>query len=91
MARIPIAVALRYDPKADKAPRVIAKGKGMAAERIKQEAFTHSVKMVVQPSVVQALFRLKLNEEIPKELYLAVARVLAYVYEQRGFLSERGK
>lgn len=91
MTRVPVAVALRYDPKADRAPRIIAKGKGFAAERIKQEAMEHDIKIVVQPSVVQALVRLKLNEEIPKELYLAVARVLAYIYEQRGLLGDRGK
>ena len=89
--RVPVAIALRYDPKADVAPRIIAKGKGAVAERIKQEAMGHDIKIVVQPSVAQALFRLGLNEEIPKELYLAVARVLAYIYEQRGLLGDRGK
>lgn len=89
--RVPVAVALRYDPKTDTAPRVVAKGKGAVAERIKQEAMGHDIKIVAQPSVVQALFRLMLNEEIPKELYLAVARVLAYIYEQRGLLGDRGE
>ena len=91
MTRVPVAVALRYDSNADSAPRIIAKGKGAVAERIKQEASENDIKIVVQPSVVQALFRLKLNEEIPKELYIAVARVLAYIYEQRGLSGDRGK
>jgi flagellar biosynthesis protein len=83
MTRMPIAVALKYDPNVDRAPRVVAKGRGAVADRIQQEARVHSISMIAQPSLAYALSRLKLNEEIPKELYVAVARVLAYIYEQR--------
>lgn len=83
MTIAPIAIALKYDPKTDKAPRVVAKGRGAVADRIQKEAREHSVSILAQPSLAYALSRLKLNEEIPKELYVAVARVLAYIYEQR--------
>lgn len=84
MARLPIAVALKYDPKADKAPRIVAKGRGAVADRIQKEAQAHSVSIMTQPSLAEALLSLRLNEEIPRELYVAVARVLAYIYEKRG-------
>ncbi|MCL4424592.1 MAG: flagellar biosynthesis protein FlhB [Firmicutes bacterium] len=75
------AVALRYDPKADAAPVVVAKGKDLLAQRIKEEARKHQVTMVENPVLAQALYAsVEIGQIIPEKLYQAVAEVLAYVW-----------
>jgi flagellar biosynthesis protein len=76
------AVALRYD--GDGAPRVIAKGRGELAERIREVAREHDVPMHADRELVELLSRVDLGEEIPPELYLAVAQVLAFAYRISG-------
>jgi flagellar biosynthesis protein len=73
-------VALRYDPEQDNAPRVVAKGRGRTAEQILELARKNSVPVREDPNLVQVLSRLNLDQEIPPEVYQAVATILAFLY-----------
>ncbi len=74
-----VAVALRYDP-AKGAPRVIAKGAGAVAAKIREKASEHRIPMVHDAPLARALYRgCDLGQEIPPDFYEAVARVLAFV------------
>ena len=74
-----VAVALRYQPEKG-APRVVAKGAGVAATRIREIAEEHRVPMVADVPLARALHRsCEVGQEIPGELFTAVARVLAFV------------
>lgn len=76
------AVALRYDEKRDGAPRVLAKGTDATALRIRQLAATAKVPVVRAPPLARAVFHsTDIGREIPAGLYVAVARVLAYVQQ----------
>jgi len=76
------AVALRYDDGAMGAPRVIAKGMDVLAAQIRLVAGSHHIPMVEAPPLARALYATtSLGHEIPAALYVAVAQVLAYVYQ----------
>jgi len=76
------AVALKYDQESMGAPRVIAKGADLIAAEIRKVAKESNVPVAAAPPLTRALFySTELNEEIPAGLYLAVAQVLAYVYQ----------
>lgn len=72
------AVALKYDKNLDKAPVVVAKGRGNVADAILHLAEEHGVPVSASPPVVEILGKLDLGEEIPTELYQAVAEILAF-------------
>lgn len=75
------AVALKYDLDLAKAPLVIAKGEDYLAQKIKEKAKEHSIEIVENKPLARALYaNVEIGEEIPEELYQAVAEVLAYVY-----------
>lgn len=75
------AVALRYVPGGRSAPKVVAKGVDELAARIREEAATHQVPVVEDPPLARAIYAAcELDAQIPKELYVAVARVLAFVF-----------
>jgi flagellar biosynthetic protein FlhB len=79
------AVALKYDPDAMGAPRVVAKGQDQMALRIRQLAIEHGVPILERKPLARALYRLvQVGHEIPEEFYAAVAEILAYVYELSG-------
>ena len=81
--RRPSAVALRYHPEApflDAAPRLVAKGEGMLAERILALAKQHGVPVTQDPDLLAALAPLDVNRLIPPELFQAMAVVLAALY-----------
>ncbi|BCV20826.1 flagellar biosynthesis protein FlhB [Moorella sp. Hama-1] len=81
-----VAVALRYR-ETEGAPRVVAKGAGSIAERIKAVARSHNIPVVENPPVARALYRqVELDQEIPVALYQAVAEILARIYKLRGRL-----
>jgi flagellar biosynthesis protein len=84
MDKSPKAVALKYDEKKDRAPRVIAKGRGEIAEKIVAIAKANNVPLYEDKNLVQILEALDLKTEIPPELYRAVAEVLAFVYRLNG-------
>ncbi len=76
------AVALRYDREGNGAPRVVAKGADLIAMRIREVAQSHDVTIVSAPPLARALYATtELEQEIPAELYVAVAHILAYVYQ----------
>jgi flagellar biosynthesis protein len=74
------AVALRYNAEKDTAPRVAAKGSGKVAEKILQIAEEYNIPIKDDPQLVEVLSTLDLYQEIPPELYRAVAEILAFVY-----------
>lgn len=75
------AVALRYDGNNMRAPRVVAKGLDLVAQRIRSIATQHEVPLVSAPPLARALYHTtRIGQEIPAALYAAVAQVLAYVY-----------
>jgi flagellar biosynthetic protein FlhB len=76
------AVALKYDENGAGAPRVIAKGVDVLAQQIRLVASGHRIPMVEAPPLARALYATtSLGREIPVSLYVAVAQVLAYVYQ----------
>lgn len=75
------AAALRYQEVTDPAPVVVASGKGVLADRIVEIAREAQIPVVEDAALVSALLALELGEEIPPELYQAVARVLVFVYD----------
>ena len=76
-----IAVALRYQEKEHQAPVVIAKGAAEIARRIKELAGENNVPVIQDPPVARLLFtKVEVGEEIPVDLYQAVAEILALVY-----------
>jgi flagellar biosynthetic protein FlhB len=78
------AVALRYDRVTMRAPRVVAKGKGWLAQRIREEALKWHVPISPNPPLARSLYsQVEIGAEIPSNLYQAVAEVLAYVYRLR--------
>lgn len=80
-----IAVALKYDPTGMNAPIVVAKGERLIAERIKQIARDAGVPVIEDKPLARAIFKMtKIGEQIPADLYRAVAEVLSYVYKLKG-------
>lgn len=78
-----IAVALRYDEEKDNAPRVIAKGGGKIAQKIIETARRAGVPILRNVELARALNEVELEQEIPEELYEAVAEILRFVYEMK--------
>ena len=76
-----VAAALQYDADSDDAPRLVAKGFGLIAQRIVELAKKHNIPIRVDPDLTSVLARLKLNSEIPPELFKAVAEILALIYK----------
>lgn len=74
------AAALSYKQGKDSAPKVVAKGSGAMAEKILEIARKHNIPLKEDPQLVEVLSALDLNQEIPPELYKAVAEILAFVY-----------
>lgn len=87
-ARRKAAVALRYDALHDPAPRVVAKGRGVLADRIVALAQAHGVHVHEDPDFVALLAALDIDAPIPEELYRAAAEVLAFVYRVNKRASE---
>jgi len=86
------AVALRYDPDAMAAPRLVAKGADRIALRIRQLGEMHGVTTVSSPALARAVYATtRLGNEIPVGLYLAVAQVLAYVLQLRRYREDGGQ
>ncbi|WED43749.1 flagellar biosynthesis protein FlhB [Legionella cardiaca] len=76
------AVALSYKKNGNRAPVVIAKGKDLIALQINRVAQAHNVPLLAVPSLTRAIyFSTELNAEIPRGLYVAVAQVLAYIFQ----------
>jgi flagellar biosynthetic protein FlhB len=80
-----LAIALRYDAHDMQAPKVVAKGAGFIAEKIKEIARSNRIPVVENKPLARALFKAAdVGAYIPLEMYRAVAEILAYVYRLKG-------
>ena len=78
------ATALRYEGGGEAAPRVVANGRNLVAEKILEAAHAAGVPVREDPVLAQALETLELEQDIPPELYRAVAEALAWAYRLTG-------
>lgn len=86
------AVALQYDAEKGGAPRLLAKGNDFMALKIREIAQEHKVTVLESPALARAVYySTELDHEIPAGLYLAVAQVLAYVYQLKQHRAGKGK
>ena len=80
-----VAMAIKYDPNMNSAPKVLAKGAELIAQQIIEIAEQYGIPIIENIPLARALFRLvRVNQEIPAELYRAVAEVLIFVYQLKG-------
>lgn len=75
------AIALRYDNDKENAPKVIAKGKGLVAEEIVEAAKKHEIHIQEDPALIELLSKIEIHQQIPEELYEAVAEIFAFIYK----------
>ena len=86
------SVALTYDQSSEDAPRVVAKGKGFIAAKIRELANEHNVHIFEAPALARAIyFTTDIGSRIPAALYMAVAQVIAYVYNLKQLSSDVGR
>ncbi len=77
-----LAIAIQYKAGEMTAPKVVAKGQGFMAQRIREIAAEHRIPIVERKPLAQALFKtVEVGQEVPQNLYQAVAEILAYVFE----------
>ncbi|MCG8670929.1 MAG: flagellar biosynthesis protein FlhB [Pseudomonadales bacterium] len=80
------AVALKYDPENMNAPILLAKGTDFMAEQIRKIAKEHKIAMLTAPPLARSIYyHTKLEQEIPAGLYVAVAQILAYVFQLKAY------
>ncbi|MBL8916482.1 MAG: EscU/YscU/HrcU family type III secretion system export apparatus switch protein [Archangium sp.] len=84
-----VAIALKYDRSKDNAPRLIAKGIEGKASSIRELAKQYDVPMLRNVPLAHALLRIDVNEEVPEDLYDAVAEVLNFVYQLKQAQDQR--
>lgn len=86
------SVALKYDDNGGRAPVVVAKGIEELALHIRKIADAHDVPIVASPMLTRAIYySTEVDHEIPHKLFMAVAQVLAYVFQLRAFKAGKGK
>ncbi|MNZ87411.1 Flagellar biosynthetic protein FlhB [compost metagenome] len=86
------AVALKYDPEKGAAPLLLAKGVDFIALKIREIGNEHKIQVLESPALARSIYySTELEEEIPAGLYLAVAQVLAYVFQIRQYRAGKGK
>ncbi|MDX9673529.1 MULTISPECIES: flagellar biosynthesis protein FlhB [unclassified Pseudomonas] len=86
------AVALKYDTEKGGAPVLLAKGSDFLALKIREIAVANNVMLLESPGLARSIYySTELDQEIPGGLYLAVAQVLAYVYQIRQYRAGKGK
>jgi flagellar biosynthetic protein FlhB len=86
------AVALKYNPESMATPILLAKGGDNIALKIREIAKAHDIEIIESPVLARAIFHTtELDNEIPAGLYLAVAQVLAYVFQLRTYRKGRGQ
>lgn len=80
------AIAIRYDPNKDKAPKVLAKGKDYVAHQIRRISISNAIPIYEAPLLARAIYNTsKIGAEIKPELYMAVALVLSYVHQLKNY------
>lgn len=75
------AVAIIYDEAESAAPKVLASGRGLVAEKIIEKAEEAGIHIHEDPNLIELLAKVPVGDEIPVELYQTVAEVLAFVYQ----------
>lgn len=75
------AIALKYRDKEDNAPKVVAKGQGLVAKKIKEIALANGIPVHQDNDLVELLAQIDIDREIPPELYAAVAEILSWIYK----------
>jgi flagellar biosynthesis protein len=88
---VEMAIALQYDKDKDVAPRVVAKGLRLKAEKIREIARQHNIPLMKNVALANALYRVDVGQEVPEELYDAVAEILNFVYELQRAEQAGGK
>ncbi len=83
------AVALRYDKKSMPAPLVVAKGRGVVAEKLIELARKNGVPILEDRLLVETLDQLNVSQEIPPELYQVVAEILVTIYKAETGLRQK--
>jgi flagellar biosynthesis protein len=78
---VEMAIALKYDKEKDVAPRVVAKGLRLKAEKIREIAKQYNIPLMKNVPLANALYRVDVGQEVPEELYDAVAEILNFIYE----------
>jgi len=78
------AVALKYDTETGGVPTIVAKGKGLIAEKIIELAQENEVHIHENPELLEILIRLEVGDEIPEALYRAIAEVIAFTYNLKA-------
>lgn len=79
------AIAIKYDPLQMNAPRVIAKGTGILAQKIKEIAKNENIPLVENKELARNLYKIvDIGNEVPEDFYKAIAEVLAYVFKMKG-------
>lgn len=85
-----LAIAVQYNPDSMAAPKVLAKGAHLVAQRIVKLARENNIPVIQNIPLARAIYRtVEIDEEIPPELYMAMAEVIAYIYRLRGDLPTR--
>jgi flagellar biosynthesis protein FlhB len=86
-----IAVAIKFDPETMTAPKVIAKGQGEIARRIREIAVSHRIPIIERKPLARALYQdVKIGAEIPVDLYEVFVQIMAYVYQISGKMPNLG-
>lgn len=80
------AAALKYETGVDRAPHLVASGSGWLAEKIIETARAHNIPLKEDPPLVEILSTLDLYQEIPPDLYKAVAEILVFIYKMNNAL-----
>lgn len=84
------AVAIKYDPDTMNAPKVVAKGQGFIAQKIRELAIENGIPILERKPLARALYKLvEVGHEIPEQFYSGVAEILAYVYELSGKMKRK--
>lgn len=78
------AAAVTNDPTKSDLPQIVAAGRGKWAEQILEMAYTNGIKVREDPALAEILANIELDSPIPTEAIMAVAEILAYVYEAEG-------
>ncbi len=82
------AVALRYHREDDRAPRIVAKGEGSIAAKIREVAENNGIPIHRDDALVELLAQIEIDREIPPELYAAVAELLSWIYRANNALAK---
>ena len=86
-----MAIAIKYDKEKDTAPRVVAKGMRLKAEKIREIAKQYNIPIMKNVPLANALYRIDVGNEIPEELYDAVAEILNFIFELQREQQAGGK